>query len=727
MSHDPETHSSRPNRSRGPWLLLLLLVGVLAAGVGGQRAARSLPPPQRLALLVGVSRYPVVPTKVPWTTLHTHDELQALRKALVETHGFADKDVMVLEDEKASRRAIRDAVQKHLIAQAKQGSVVFFHFSGHGQQIEDKNGDEIDRLDESIVPGDATDQSEAAGAVTNILDDEIAGWLRTLGERMRGTSGKVEGSIVLSFDSCFSGTLSRGGLIERGRDWDPALDGRPKPAPLSEEERSQRKMLPGNATLDLPPSDYVLLSAARSDQTAKERNGMGIYTRALVGALTRLGRGVTYRTLMDDIAVEMRREVSNQNAELEGDENRTVFGAPAGKPARLYLPVLRVSGDQVEVPAGDLHLVTKGSVYALHRAGGAPMDKHTLLGLAEVQQVYPTTSWLKLREGTRIADNLLRAARIIEQEHVYPECPLSLRCEESTPGGADCQHPALREALAPLQASHVIELKKAVDAACGQELRLVPTRGALDLYRPESKDPFASIPRTNPAPGLGEEVLRSLTDRLRAEWRWRRLFALHGQSPSVQVGLRLVPADAPRDARGLAQAQPKAHQEQASASLRMPEGSLFQLEINNPTAQALFVTVLELGPHGSISVLFPAEQTPGDARIMPGTVIPAQYLFAAATPKGGWTLKAIATREPADFRPLVQEAASRVMQGLQTRGNRRQSRATSHPLGALIAEAVSGRLDRSNVVGVPMGTWAIANALLEVIDRPATETATGSK
>ena len=65
---------------------------------------------------------------------------------------------------------------------AARGSVVFFHFSGHGQQVRDKNGDENDGLDESIVPGDAQDQSAEAGERTNIVDDELAGWLRTLGD-----------------------------------------------------------------------------------------------------------------------------------------------------------------------------------------------------------------------------------------------------------------------------------------------------------------------------------------------------------------------------------------------------------------------------------------------------------------------------------------------------------------------------------------------------------------
>lgn len=93
----------------------------------------------RVALLVGVSNYPKPVDKDQngrdkrgWTQLHTHDELEALRKVLIERHGFQKKDIMVLEDFRVTGKAIRDAFTKHLIEQAKPGGAVFFHFSGHG-------------------------------------------------------------------------------------------------------------------------------------------------------------------------------------------------------------------------------------------------------------------------------------------------------------------------------------------------------------------------------------------------------------------------------------------------------------------------------------------------------------------------------------------------------------------------------------------------------------------
>lgn len=710
--------TSRPRNTKFVQYIAVLLGLTISLCVLHERRADTAEPPPRLALLVGVGNYPRVAGKTPWNTLHTHDEITALRQVLIEQHGFLPKDIVVLEDDKASGRAIREAVRSHLIARAQRGAVVFFHFSGHGQQIPDKNGDELDRLDESIVPGDAQDQGAASGATTNILDDEIADWLRALGGKLRGKNGQVEGSIVLSFDSCYSGTLSRGELVERGRPWNATLDG-VKPQPLSEAERSQRKLPAVSPTMDLDPRDYVMLTAAHSDQTAKERNGMGVYTRALVAALTRLPKTTTYRALMHAIAIEMRQAVSNQDAELEGDPERTLFGGPSGKAVTPYLAVLQVSGDRIEVPAGSLHLVTTGSVYALHRPGDGQMDAKTLLGEATAKTVGLTKSWLELSPSSHIALADLRAARIVEKEHAYPDSPLLLRCQEKGAKASECKSPALQAALAPLVQSKLLRLVtgNASPGTADYDLILVPSQSMLHLYRPESGTAFASIPRAPQAAvraGESPDALKTLAEGLRAEWRWRRLFTLRGQSPQMQVGLRIVPVRVRLDAGGQPAEPPVPIRVDAATSLRLQAGAYYQLEIENPTSSPYWVTVLELGPDGRISVLFPHQLTPGGNHIAPGRTIPAQVMFQATAPQGGWTLKAIATQDPADFRPLVQDAATLSTQSAPTRGPSLTQQASSHPLGQLILEAASGGLVRSRVIGVSLGTWAIADALLEV-------------
>ncbi len=675
----------------------------------------------RLALLVGVGRYPVAAGKTPWRTLHTHDEIEALRKVLIERHGFAPGDVLVLEDEKASGAAIREAFARHLIGRAARGSVVFFHFSGHGQQVRDKNGDENDGLDESIVPGDAQDQSAEAGERTNIVDDELAGWLRTLGDKLRVPGGRVDGSIVLSFDSCFSGTMSRGAFVERGRPWDPDLDGpRPDEKKMDDPGRSAEVKLGAAATLDLDARDYVLLTATRSDQLAKEDGGMGIYSRALVAALTRLPRDVSYRTLLHEVAMDMRQTLSNQNPELEGDADRRLFGAEPGKKAPPFLTVSQVQGERIEIPVGSLHLATEGSVYALHRRGDEPLSATTLLAEAEVVDVRPTTSWLKLRKNGKAwsaAD--LGAARVVEKEHAFAGQPLRVLCRGAS--GGTCTSPTLQAALKGLeQAGLVLPLGAHAGAApaAGEErydVKIVPNPTQIELYRPESDKPIVELP----ARLQGDALAQALTDRLRAEWRWRRLFALHGQSDFVKLAVRLIPVRTSRSAAGLVMETPVPLSPQGSGSLRLTEGQTYQLEVTNSSPGPVYVTVLELGPNGSIDVLFPRADRPGDARIAADArprVLSLPYVFETEAPLGGWTIKAIATIEPTDFSSLVQEASTLRTTEVASRGDALRQRAGQHPLGDLLLEALSGDLLRSRRLPVALGTWATDTALLDVVE-----------
>lgn len=65
----------------------------------------------------------------------------------------------------ATKRRILQGI-KWLVSGAQEGDSLFFHFSGHGCQEEDKDGDEDDGFDEAICPQDY----ETAGI---ILDDDL--------------------------------------------------------------------------------------------------------------------------------------------------------------------------------------------------------------------------------------------------------------------------------------------------------------------------------------------------------------------------------------------------------------------------------------------------------------------------------------------------------------------------------------------------------------------------
>ena len=106
---------------------------------------------RRKALLVGINHYPDAGNNLKGCV---NDVLQVSRM-LQEGFGFNDvRQIRLLTDERATTAAIKDRL-RWLLDGADAGDVLVFHYSGHGAQVRDRHGDELDDgLDEIICPYD---------------------------------------------------------------------------------------------------------------------------------------------------------------------------------------------------------------------------------------------------------------------------------------------------------------------------------------------------------------------------------------------------------------------------------------------------------------------------------------------------------------------------------------------------------------------------------------------
>ena len=170
------------------------------------------------ALLVGISDYPLDKThsNVSWSPIHGSNDAQILGKTL-HSHGFKGTR---LTNSRATASRIRKALNK-LQSDAREGDIIYLHFSCHGQPVEDMDGDEADGWDEAIIPYDAW-KSPILGLYNgenHILDDELNTIIGLLRERVGS-----KGFVYVVLDACHSGESYRGesneekGLIVRGTD-----------------------------------------------------------------------------------------------------------------------------------------------------------------------------------------------------------------------------------------------------------------------------------------------------------------------------------------------------------------------------------------------------------------------------------------------------------------------------------------------------------------------------
>src|SRR5690242_4266862 len=140
------------------------------------------------ALLVGINNYKAVPH-----LMGSLNDVAAMKQILITRWGFAPEHIVTLTEQAATRSAILRALQQ-LVSEAGPNDTVVFHYSGHGSQVKDLNGDEEDGLDETLVPYDG----RTAG-VPDIVDDE----LDAVFAKLRAATA------LIVLDSCHSGTATR--------------------------------------------------------------------------------------------------------------------------------------------------------------------------------------------------------------------------------------------------------------------------------------------------------------------------------------------------------------------------------------------------------------------------------------------------------------------------------------------------------------------------------------
>jgi metacaspase-1 len=214
------------------------------------------------AIIIGIGTYPV---ESGWGTIHGDNDVPLISSALI-TRGFVPANIHSLINQKATKYNIVNSF-KQLIGQAQLKDVVYIHFSTHGQQVVDTNGDEQDGLDEAIIPYDAfkTFIKGKYEGKNHLIDDELNRYLTAI----RSKIGKT-GSLLVVIDACHSGDATRGNgsendtLMIRGTDEVFQIGKR-------------KEFVPQNTN----PIGWVVISASQSYQNNYEYKLNGEYFGSL--------------------------------------------------------------------------------------------------------------------------------------------------------------------------------------------------------------------------------------------------------------------------------------------------------------------------------------------------------------------------------------------------------------------------------------------------------------
>lgn len=345
------------------------------------------------ALIVAVGEYP---GQSGWHSLSSVNDANLMQNVL-QIQGFNERDIKILINEQATKSNILSELEA-LISKADKNDVILFHFSGHGQQITDKNGDELDGFDEALIPFDACKMpSDNYKGENHIIDDELNEYL----ERLRLKVGPG-GDVIFILDACHSGTATRGeteNSIFRGTHLKFELEPVHNSRTINRDKKFSEQSENGN-TNGSKFSPYAIISASGQQELNKEikdqnNKGYGSLTYALGRILTKPGNTLTYKALFDYLRNDMCilfEGKHQQTPQFEGESSRLIFaGNSVEIPAHCRVTTV-INSQKAIVNIGELSGLTNGSELSFYPVNTVIPDNSKLLAKGLVKHVSATES-----------------------------------------------------------------------------------------------------------------------------------------------------------------------------------------------------------------------------------------------------------------------------------------------------------------------------------------------
>jgi len=319
------------------------------------------------ALIFAIGNYP---EESGWTEISSLRDDSLIQKAL-QDQKF--QDIKVVQDKDATISGIKNSLND-LISRSNPGDIIVIHFSSHGEQVEDLNGNKPDGLEESIVSyeakqppyGSEPTKEEILKLRDGYFTDDVFG---KYVDKLRLKLGN-KGDVIIFLDLCYAGTGTRG--IAKVRGGKPPLVS-PGFYLLKHETTDENKqVLPLPDESNMAP--YVVIGASRANESDNEtfddtKHNIGPLSYAMSKVFTTLDSGMTYRSLFARIQSVINGKLPQQHPVLSGNgQDRKLFAGSfiVQKP---YVLIDKINGNEMTLKGGKFAGLDVGAKVAVYPAG----------------------------------------------------------------------------------------------------------------------------------------------------------------------------------------------------------------------------------------------------------------------------------------------------------------------------------------------------------------------
>ena len=608
-------------RSRRSLVLGAILALFLIAGVSYA---------DNWAVIVGINKFEKIRPNLNFCV----PDAKLFQKALLEHSGFQADHIKTLFDEEATKANIQDAMLNWLAKNVQPGDKAVFYFSGHGVQFRDVNGDEEDGYDEALVAHDSW-----LVDTKFIIDEELSRWVNRI-----PTTNKI---VIL--DCCHSGTGMR--AIDSDvqvRQYYPE-----KPIEISQSRATE----PAEPQFE----KTSLLSACDAHQVALESRplGHGVFTyylsESLRGAADKDSDGrVSVREVADYAVQKIKRDGWEQDPQLEG-EYSDQYLVGEGEIVEPYGIITAIEeGDHFTVALGQADEATVGSLYSVFDAETTTTEGLGK-GLIEILEVGVKES---KAQAFQVEGSIEVGDRIVEYRKRHAFENLRVRFASVDGEALDTNRSKLRLMLAEQlgQRSHIKVIAETGEWADSVlKVTLEPNTGSAETYRVKA---HLYNPQRQ-TEGREYSLLFGWDKKHQAVATLLDMRNIGGELEGAYALKRLSKLTTPTRAP-------------VKVNLEVNKGNhgIYsigdELSVTATVDKDCWLTLLDIGSSGSITVLFPNKHQPNNKLLAGQSVqVPAQgYRVRVGGPPGSEVIKAIATLDPLNLDELSVEDLSQQFNSL---------------------------------------------------------------
>ncbi|MBE2246894.1 MAG: caspase family protein [Candidatus Competibacteraceae bacterium] len=595
------------------------------------------------ALIIAIGDYD---SSQGWNDISSANDVPLIKQSLIG-QGFKDENIAILQDKYATSKGIDIALDK-LTQRVGPKDIVVIHYSGHGQQIQDLNGDENDGYDEALVPYDAPLFAPDDYDFSRHYSDD------KLGEKIfaiRQRAGR-DGHVLVILDACHSGTATRGEGKRRGSDVKCERKGYMPTAGKNDDDLM--KEMGGNTRgQSTGLAKFVLISGSSAYEVnweCKDDNGksVGSLTYSISKAFADLKSGSTYRQIFAKVMDIMGVKAPRQTPVIEGDIDFVIFNGTL-VPQHVYFEIVESNvydHSKVNVRGGALTGLNLGDKVGFYPAGTQQISNLKPLFTGKVSYADHFSSTIQLDAPTEVSNKSSYWVFVLSKN---VDKKMRVECDIDDKN-------ALKLILDTIRKMPQIQwVEKDGDVRITHFTQANKNRNMAVLFFPSDSSVY--LEQTGAFTYLKNDGIARMAGMLNAISQVQFIKELEFEDSQTNVDIELIPVKANVLSTGGYEIKEKLDPAAVFGEMkigRVAPSDQFLFKAKNTGTRTAFVSIIGIQPDGKMYPVFPrTKQEAVEFSVNVGQEREFSYLIKSFSPPFGTeTFKIFVSDVPIDLSPL---------------------------------------------------------------------------